>query len=330
MDRRALGARDDVGHIRDQPRIRNAHLGHAGAEALQHGHRTAHAGFHLGVEAMEVVVLRHADAKPGDGMSEGRRVVGRGAGTRGRILRVSAGDDPEQERHIPHRQRHGAHVVHGPGQRHDSRAAHAAVGGLESDDAATARRQPDGAARVGAEGAHGQPSGHRGARAARGAARAVPRTPWVLDVPVVGVVAERAHGQLRHVELAQRHGTRPDQTADRGALGLGEEVVGRLRPAGGRQAADVTEVLEGERHPVERAAPAPGARVGLEGAGGRQRALGIQRDEGAQPPVESRDAIEAGARRLHRGEAPRADVGGDGGERPVGHDAAASDGAPGP
>ena len=53
------------------------------------------------------------------------------------------------------------------------------------------------------------------------------------------------------------------------------------------------EVLVGERHPVQRAAPATGGGLGLELACARQGSRRIHRDVGTQAAVETLDARQA-------------------------------------
>src|SRR5689334_2212689 len=96
---------------------------------------------------------------------------------------------------------------------------------------------------------------------------------------MVDVVAERAHRELGHVELAQADGAGIEEAPRRRALLRRDEVVGRARAAGGRQTVEVTEVLEGHRYAVERASPASRGRVGLEGARGLERALLVEANE---------------------------------------------------
>jgi hypothetical protein len=78
--------------------------------------------------------------------------------------------------------------------------------------------------------------------------------PRVLDVAVMGVVSEGAHGQLRHVQLAEHYRAGLAQARDGGAFEGRGEVLAREGSTGGRQAGHVAEVLVSERHAVKRAA----------------------------------------------------------------------------
>src|SRR5262249_16686274 len=117
--------------------------------------------------------------------------------------------------------------------------------------------------------------------------------PGTPRVPVMGIVAEGAHGQLGHVELPERDGARANETAHCGAVALGGEVVGATRAARGGQAPDEAEILNPERHAVKRAAPAPAALLGLEAPCGGEGTVGIHRDERAEAAIVPRDAVEA-------------------------------------
>ena len=62
----------------------------------------------------------------------------------------------------------------------------------------------------------------------------------------------------------------------------------------------MAEVLVGERHAVQRAAGEAGSELGLEGPRRRQRAVGVDGDEGVDFPVELFDAVQTLAGRLDR------------------------------
>src|SRR6202035_1181596 len=107
-----------------------------------------------------------------------------------------------------------------------------------------------------------------------------------------------------------------------GAVLLGAEVLEVPGAAGGRQPPDEAEILERERHPVERPAS---PRLRLESSRGGERAGGVDGGEGADPGVESLDAGEALAGGLDRRELALADRIGDRREaRQAGHAAGAT------
>src|SRR5262249_310538 len=81
----------------------------------------------------------------------------------------------------------------------------------------------------------------------------------------------------------------------RRAVAHGQEVVGRLRAARGRQAGYRTEILVAERYAVQRTA----RRLPLQGPGARQRSLGIHGDEVGELRIEALDAIQVSAYDFH-------------------------------
>ena len=176
------------------------------------------------------------------------------AAARRRVVSIVPRDDRHESRRIGDRAGQRSEMVERPRQRHRAGAAHATVRGLEAHDAAARRGQPDGAAGVAAQRTEREPRGHGGRRAAAGAAGAVAGLPRILDVAVMGVVPERAHRQLGHVQLAERHRAGLAQARDRRALDRRRKVLARHGAARGRKARHVAEILVGEGHAVERAA----------------------------------------------------------------------------
>ena len=79
------------------------------------------------------------------------------------------------------------------------------------------------------------------------------------------VLAVRRQPELRHLGLAQRHHPRSLERGDKGAVGQGGFVVQGGAAVGGDDAGNVRQVLERDRHPVQRAA----ARFAVPGGPGR-------------------------------------------------------------
>ena len=143
-------------------------LGHLGAGAGQAVDRGAHLlvdhgiagrkpgiapGFLAGAQAE--AFLQHADPDPLAALAEAGDVVRvqprRDQTPLARIQRVLAGDRGEQAGRVLHRVGHGAEMVHGHLDHHGAGVGHEAVGGLEADDAAPARRDADRAALIAAD-----------------------------------------------------------------------------------------------------------------------------------------------------------------------------------
>jgi len=196
------------------------------AERGERGDRGPHARLHLRVDPLKEEVLGDADPQRADGRVERREIVGHRPRARGGVERVRARHRLQHERAVLRGARHRPEVIVRPGERHAARAAHPAIGRLESGDAAGRRGQADRSAGVGADRAVREPRGHRHTRSARRAARAALGVPRVAGVAVMRVVAEGPHGELGHVELAEGDRARADEPGHRGAVVLGGEVPG--------------------------------------------------------------------------------------------------------
>src|SRR5436309_2880246 len=105
MQGRGLRARDDVADIDERPRIGDADRRDERAEAGEHTGGRPDRGVHLGVDAVEVVVLRDSHPQPGDGALEQALVVRNAASARRRVVRILPGDDLEDQRRVGDRAR---------------------------------------------------------------------------------------------------------------------------------------------------------------------------------------------------------------------------------
>ena len=231
-------------------------------------------------------------------MRSGSRVLDaggdEGAVVRRREVRVAGlrtGHDFEHQRAIRHRSRHGA--VGGkalPGVVGGGRAAHEPARRLVADDAATGRRDADGATAVGALG--DRPDARRERR--RGtAARAAGRAGLVQRVARDAeeqVLRRGAGAHLRRVGLADQDGPGPAQARDAGGVGRGHVVGERARAVGRRVGRGVGQVLGRERDAVQRAAPDVRQAVALACLG--QRTLAVPGHDGVDPRVLGLEALE--------------------------------------
>ena len=112
----------------------------------------------------------------------------------------------------------------------------------------------------------------------------------------MGIVAKGAHGQLAHVQLAQRDGASAREPRHRSAVLGGKEVVRGFRAAGGGKALHRAKILVGEGDAVEGAARL----LLLQCARPPERPFRVHGDEGAQLRIEPLDALEISAHRLDR------------------------------
>ena len=148
--------------------------------------------------------MRRPARSPPKAGSEVRHLQGRRRG----VARVVASHEVHRQGAVAHVPGQGPDLVQGAGEGHQPEAADPAVGGLQSRHAAEAGRLADAAAGVRAQGEEALAGGHRGRRAARGAARHAPQVPGVVSGKEARVLGRGAHGELVHVGLADHDGTR--------------------------------------------------------------------------------------------------------------------------
>ena len=166
-------------------------------------------------------------------------------------------------------------------------AADPPTGGLQPEQPAARRRDPDRATAVRALGHRNQPRGHRGRRPARGAARhpgPVPRRHRRRIALGLGVAgrAELRGRRLAEADHARGLDRERDRVADVGHV-VREHRRAELRGHARRQ----VEVLDRGRHAEQR----PVVRPGAQAAGPLQRELRGERDERAHV-VETMGAFE--------------------------------------
>jgi hypothetical protein len=118
------------------------------------------------------------------------------------------------------------------------------------------------------------------------------------------VEAGAADGEFMGGQLAHDDGAGLAQFADDDGVGGGDVVDQDLGVAGGRQPGDVDDVLDPDRHAVQRAADAPGGDLGLGVAGHRHGGLAVHPDEGVEPVVQAFDAVEQRGHQLDRRQGP--------------------------
>ena len=290
----ALGVAHRHEHGAGERQRRERHLLHRGAELHEDARRLLDRRVHLGVGARQRglgQLADEADAEPADLPGEGGAIVGHGAATRQRILRIVSGEDAEHDRAVLDGARERPRHVHGPAHREapvtrdqSPRRAHAHRAAIRGGDA-------DRAAGVLAEGERGERGGggHAGsARGAAGLAIGVPRVPRLAEREAHGA----AEGELRHVELADQDGARRPEPRHHGGVLGGHVRLEDARARGRPEAGGVELVLHGHRQAVERAALAAPRERALGLARRGARLVGAHRDEGAEPRVQPLDARE--------------------------------------
>ncbi len=176
--------------------------GHGGhALPLQRLDRRAHAHLHVGVEAIEEIPLRHAEAEALQRRGIERRDPARPLGAHRVVLQPRALD----------RRAERAHVIELAAEGHHAGGGELAPLGLEPDHAARGGGNANRAARVGAHGAerHAGGDGDRGpAAGAAGRAHGIDR---VAREAVARILGGRAERELVEVGLAHEDRARVAQ-----------------------------------------------------------------------------------------------------------------------
>ena len=159
----------------------------------------------------------------------------------------------EQQRRVGDRARQRAALVQRRRERDHPVARDRAVRRLQPDDAAQRGGLADRAAGVGADRPRRESRRDRRRGAAARAARHALAVPRVAHDAVAGVLVRRAHRELVHVGLADHRRAGRGQAAHRGR-GVERPVALQDAGSGGRRnALGAEEVLDGQRHPAERA-----------------------------------------------------------------------------
>ncbi len=158
----------------------------------------------------EVFARARRSRRPASSRAQACAVARHRAVERGGVVRIVAGDHLQQAAASSSAVRpNGPDLIERRGERDHAVARDAAVGRLDADDAAERRRLADRAAGVGAEraGAQRRRRRPRPSRPTSRPARAS-RSHGLRTGPYARVLVRRAHGELVHVELAER-GPRP-------------------------------------------------------------------------------------------------------------------------
>ena len=201
------------------------------------------------------------------------------------------GDHIVQETRIEHSTRDGTDLVEAGCQGDRAVAAHPAVRRLDADRTGDVRGLADRSAGVRAESERCFERGHRRCRAAARAARDAVEIPRVTGRAVRGVLGGRAHRELVHIGLAERH-----EAGSAGARHDGR-VVGRqvaledLRSARGGLIRRDQDVFDRQRNAGERMQLLPRRACAVDGVGcGQGTVVDVQ--ERVHIPVDGRDPIQ--------------------------------------
>ena len=161
--------------------------------------------------------------------------IAAGRRQRRRIARIGAGHRREQQPAVLDGAAERADRVERAGQRHGAVEADAAVGGLQSGDAAQRRRNADRSTRVRADRRRTEPAGDRDGGSARRATcdamrLRIPGIPRRAHRPVASPAAER---EFDHVRLAERDHAGGREAQNRGCRVIGDATPPALGTGGG-------------------------------------------------------------------------------------------------
>ena len=184
------------------------------------------------------------------------------------------------------------HQLVAPGRRMHR---HSAEGGLQADEPAEAGGNANRAGAVGAERQRRQSRRDGGRSAASRSTRRAREIPRVARLPEQGIVGRAAPGELGEVGPAHEDRAGGPQPRDaRGILGR-DELRQQARAERGPLAGRPEVVLDRHGNAVERAERPAGHHRVLGRACVGQGPLGVDEDVGAQPRVQSLDALQHGA-----------------------------------
>ena len=173
------------------------------------------------------------------------------------------------------------------------------MGRLHADDAVQRRRNPAGAAGIGADGQLRGALRHRNGTARGGAARDSRRVERVAGRAEGAVEADAGEGELAHIGLADDHGAGLAQACDdRRVLRRGRCALEQAGAGPGRLAANVEQVLDRDDRPVERAQLKTGLAPAVGSVGLGARRLGEEAGEdgtAVADPAENGFELVAGA-----------------------------------
>ncbi len=264
------------------------------AFACEHVERPEGGRAHLIIELriVHVEASQHAKAEAARARLEPAEIVLHRGAPRGCVVGIGAGDGLEDNGAVPHAAGHRPDVVERPAHRQHAAPAHQTVRWLVADEAGHRCGPTDGAAGVRAERAGTETCGRGNGRARRRARRRAAHVPRIATGGKRALRCRTAERPLVHRELTEDHRARVVQPSRDEGVARRHVVGEELRAARHPHAGDGDQVLQRNRHAVERtAAPAPLA-FGVGGLCARQRLIGHHRDVRAQHAVVPLDPAE--------------------------------------
>ena len=231
--------RDDVG-------VRKRDLINAATRFRQTLQRHTEGLTHFVVQAIHKVAARESQSYGGERWSRGllRTVLDRAP-------HVESPHGTIDDSYVIDGLAEWADVVQSRCQRHHAFAAHVSERRLETDHAARCGRDSDRPAGVGSDRAQCHSRRDRRGRPATRTTGHVARGQWIAGGAVRRVLAGRPERELMKIALADEDGARSPQASKCWRIGRGAMASPDPGCGGGRQTAEVDQVLDGDRHAVQ-------------------------------------------------------------------------------
>ena len=201
-------------------------------------------------------------------------------------------------------------VIERARQRDDALGRNLTDGRLQSNDAAGGGGDADGSARVAAERRQRHAGGDRNRRSAARPSRRPRRIDRIANGTERGVLARRAERELVEIGLANQHGARMPQLRDDRRIRGCDVPLAYPRRRRRRDARDVDQILDGDRHAVQRTAIAAGGELAIRDLRIAARLLRHHGNERVEPRLQLRDAAEALFGEFARGDFTPAELAG--------------------
>ena len=279
---------------------------HRRAEIAQHGAGVPGLLGDVGLDGVVAEVRAERDPQSLDAFRDVAEIVD-AAGVGHDIALVGAVGDFEEQRRIADRARQRPEMGDVVEDARDDVHRDAPEAGFQSHQPAVGGRDADRAAHVGALGDRDTARADRGGRAARGAAGRARQVPGIAGEAPERAFGKAGVGELRRRGLADDDGAGGAQPRDDDRVLVGHPVLQDPRALGGALALHRREVLDRDRHAVERPVRRAARQAPVGRAGEGERLLAVDEAEAVERLVDLVDARQGVAHRLDRGKLAVAD-----------------------
>jgi hypothetical protein len=222
-----------------------------------------------------------------------------------------AGDYMKHQRVVGDGARQRTNMVEREGMRKDAAARDETVGRLEPDDAAGARRIAHAAAGIAAQCHREQACGHAGTRSRGRATGVMIRVPRIARRRPWEIEAGAADREFVSRKFAEHDCAGAAQTRHANRVSHGNIVGQDLRMAGRRQASDIDDVFDADRHAMQGSVHAAPDNLGFRSLGRGHCGVPVEVNEDVQLRIEPANPFQQRSHQFNRRKLP----GGDGAGR---------------